>query len=146
MINPETLDLSSLPSIPLESKSELPNKSAIYFAIDSQEAIQYIGRTTDLNQRWECHHRFKQLSVIGGVRIAYLFLDSDLLPEIEDALIAWFEPNLNKSPIPDSKKNQISFTPDSDIKVAVDKFRKKWKLNQSQTINRMLLLFTESKL
>ncbi|MEA5578708.1 hypothetical protein [Anabaena sp. UHCC 0451] len=33
---------------------------------------------------------------IGNIRIAYLFVDSpDLLPEIETALIEWFDPPLN---------------------------------------------------
>lgn len=97
MIDPQSLDLSSLPSVPLGSKSELPNEAAIYFAIDSQRTIQYIGRTANLNQRWQGHHRTKALKAMGQVRIAYLALDADLLPSVENALIKYFDPALNRS-------------------------------------------------
>jgi len=97
MIDPQPLDLSSLPSVPLGSKSELPNEAAIYFAIDSQRTIQYIGRTANLNQRWQGHHRTKALKAMGQVRIAYLALDADLLPSVENALIKYFDPALNRS-------------------------------------------------
>jgi hypothetical protein len=99
MINPETLDLSTLPSVALEAKSELPTQSAIYFAIDSQGVIQYIGRSVNTNRRWKNHHRFGQLTSIGNIRIAYLLMDADLLPSVEQALIKWFDPALNRSPI-----------------------------------------------
>lgn len=98
MINLETLDLSTLPGVALESKSELPTQSAIYFAIDSQGTIQYIGRSGNLKQRWSQHHRYSQLVSTGNIRIAYLFLDADLLPNVEEALIKWFQPHLNKTP------------------------------------------------
>lgn len=95
MIDPKALDISSLPSVYLESKSELPRKSAIYFAIDSQGNIQYIGRSSDIKQRWIQHHRFSQLTSIGNIRIAYLCMDADILPSVEKALIEWFQPFLN---------------------------------------------------
>ena len=108
-VNPETLDLKSLPSVALESRSKLPEQSAIYFAIDSLGNIQYIGQTANLKQRWIGHHRFKQLKSLDGVRIAYMFLDSDLLPSVEKALIDWFKPALNNSQ--SEKKRQLNFTP-----------------------------------
>ena len=112
MINPETLDLSSLPSIPLTSRSDLPTQSAIYFAINSLGIIQYIGRTANLRQRWQSHHRFNQLSAMGEVRIAYLFLDADLLPNVEEALIAWFKPCLNGVEVSqECKSRQRTYTP-----------------------------------
>ena len=98
MINPSQINLSELPSVPLEDKSSLPESSGIYFAIDSLGTVQYIGRTNNLNQRWTQHHRHYQLSEIGLVQIAYLTADIDLLPSIEAALIQWFQPRLNGSP------------------------------------------------
>ena len=97
MIDPKALDMSSIPSVYLESKSELPRESAIYFAIDSQRRIQYIGRSSDIKQRWMQHHKFSELTSIGNVRIAYLCMDVDILPSVERALIEWFQPPLNKS-------------------------------------------------
>jgi DNA-binding XRE family transcriptional regulator len=95
MINPESLDLSALPWLPLEAKSAFPKQSAIYFAIDSLGEIQYIGRSVNPKQRWSRHHKFSDLQEIGGIRIAYLFMDADLLPSIEKALLQWFKPRLN---------------------------------------------------
>jgi hypothetical protein len=96
MINPQSLDLSTLPCLALEEKSNLPSQSAIYFAIDFQGNIQYIGRSVNLRQRWTAHHKFSELHEMGDIRIAYLFIDVDLLPDVESALIEWFKPILNK--------------------------------------------------
>lgn len=98
MINPKALDIKTLPWLPLEEKAAFPKKPAIYFAIDSQETVQYIGRTVNVRQRWGNHHKYDALSEIGNVKIAYLFIDTvELLPKIEAALIEWFNPPLNNS-------------------------------------------------
>lgn len=40
----EALDLSSLPSVPLSDRRNIPSIPGIYFAIDSLGVVQYIGR------------------------------------------------------------------------------------------------------
>jgi len=96
MINPSELNLSTLPWLPLEAKSAFPSQPAIYFAIDAQNTIQYIGRSVNPKIRWSGHHKHSELQEIGSIRIAYLFVDlPELLPEIESALIDWFDPLLN---------------------------------------------------
>ena len=96
MINPSNLDLKSLPWLPLTEKSAFPKQAAIYFAIDSLGCVQYIGRSVNVRARWGSHHRYSQLDAIGGVKVAYLFVDMpELLPQIETALIAYFQPVLN---------------------------------------------------
>ena len=93
MFNPESLDLSALPSVLLKNRLMLPKISCIYFAM-SDGTIQYIGRSTNLYQRWAAHHRYNDLH--PDSHIAWFeFSDSSLLPEIERALIAWFKPPLN---------------------------------------------------
>lgn len=102
MITPESIDFSVLPSLCLTRRAELPEAPAIYFAIDSLDQIQYIGRSRNLKQRWASHHRQFELQAIGGIRIAWLQCDDvSLLGEIEasgieKALIRWFEPPLNR--------------------------------------------------
>jgi predicted GIY-YIG superfamily endonuclease len=94
---PQTINPLSLPSISLQKRSQLPNCKAIYFAIDVNDKIQYIGQTVNLNHRWKDHHRVKLLESIGEIRLAWLELsDKSLLIEIESALIAWFTPPLNR--------------------------------------------------
>ena len=96
MINPKTINLNQLPSIPLEARKKLPEISGIYFAIDSQGFIQYIGRSVNIQRRWLNHHRQPNLEQQQGIKIAWLEIsDHSLLPEIEKALIEYFKPPLN---------------------------------------------------
>jgi excinuclease UvrABC nuclease subunit len=100
IMNPAAIDLSVLPSLPLECRSKLPPVACIYFAIDSMGQIQYVGRSANLRNRWTIHHRTNQLKQLEGVKIAWLEVsDPSLLPEIEAALINWFTPLLNGSNI-----------------------------------------------
>lgn len=102
MIDPKSLKISNLPSVTLKDKKLLPESSGIYFAIDSQGTIQYIGRSIDINQRWKAHHRSQQLKDIGNIKIAYLLVSEEsLLDVIESALIEWFQPKLNFTAIAD---------------------------------------------
>lgn len=95
-INPSEIDLSSLPWLPLNAKTGFPKNPAIYFAIDSQGTVQYVGRSINPKSRWGNHHKYEALEAIGGIKIVYLFVDSpELLPQIESALISWFKPALN---------------------------------------------------
>lgn len=103
-INPSEINLASLPWLPLNARSAFPEQPAIYFAIDSQDCIQYIGRSLNPKARWLVHHRYNQLEAIGSIRIAYLFIDTpELLSEIEAALITWFNPPLNVCGKPSEK-------------------------------------------
>jgi DNA-binding Xre family transcriptional regulator len=109
MISPSDIHLSTLPWVPLKATNGFPEDPAIYFAIDDQGQVQYIGRSVNPVQRWANHHRCDQLNEIGGIRIAYLFIDSiDLLPVIEEALIDWFAPSLNATPVPRSPASLLT--------------------------------------
>ncbi len=96
MINPSDIKLDTLPWLPLEEKAAFPKRSAIYFAIDSLGTVQYIGRAVNMYNRWGNHHKYHQLTAIDNIKIAYLLIDTpQLLPEIENALIEYFQPLLN---------------------------------------------------
>ncbi|NEO86459.1 MAG: GIY-YIG nuclease family protein [Spirulina sp. SIO3F2] len=96
MIDPKSITPASLPSVPLGDRQDLPAIAGIYFALDSQGKVQYIGRSVNLQQRWTLHHRTNQLEEMGGIRIAYLVVDDlGLLNSVEEALIEWFDPPLN---------------------------------------------------
>jgi len=95
MINPATVDPAALPSVALADRRSLPAEPCIYFAIDGQGVVQYIGRSVNISKRWENHHRYRALSPMQGARIAYMHVDVDLLPQVESALIEWFNPPLN---------------------------------------------------
>jgi len=100
MIEVKNIDPLALPFVPLPDHRLLPEHPSIYFAIDAAGVVQYIGQSINLRQRWSQHHRFNQLKVLGGIRIAYLSCDVDLLWQIEEALIAYFQPVLNGQAAP----------------------------------------------
>ncbi len=56
-MNPSTVDIRTLPTLELGQKNKLPAIAAIYFVINSEEVIQYIGSTVNLKSRLKCHHR-----------------------------------------------------------------------------------------
>jgi hypothetical protein len=123
MINPTEIDLFDLPWVPLNATAGFPAQPGIYFAIDLQDTVQYIGLSKDVRGRWKKHHRYKDLEAIGGVRIVYLFVeDSSLLRAIESALIARFNPPLNAS-LPDRYRRNEELEDESDLtgmRVVVD--------------------------
>lgn len=99
MIKPIDINLNSLPSVALAEKHLLPDFAAIYFVIDIDGNIQYIGQAKNTRKRWLGHHRTPQLELMNGVRIAFLTVnDTDLLNSIEQACIEFFTPALNSTP------------------------------------------------
>jgi hypothetical protein len=99
-MNPTTINPLALPSLSLANRSALPTCPAVYFALEGDRVL-YVGRASNLQQRWTTHHRYSQLKGINNVRIAWLECsDPSLLPEIEAALIEYLQPELNGSPSP----------------------------------------------
>ena len=92
------IDPLKMPSVDLDNLNQLPDCSAIYFAIDSQNRILYIGQASNLLARWKNHHREYQLQEINQdypVRIAWQVWNDEELNEIEVYLIKNFQPLLN---------------------------------------------------
>lgn len=101
-------DLSKLPSLPWLQKERLPNCSAVYFAVDSKNRVLYVGKATNLLTRWKDHHRFEQLNQISRknpIKLAWLVCtnEQDLLSKTEAYFIKFYQPLLNKTPVPAKK-------------------------------------------
>jgi putative transcriptional regulator len=98
MYNPTAICPTKLPSLPLDMKEVLPGSPGIYFVIDKNDVIQYIGRSQNLHRRWQNHHLDLEFGALEEVRIAWLAIsDPTLLIPIESALISYFCPQLNKA-------------------------------------------------
>lgn len=95
-IDPEDINLLALPSLLLESRHSLPDKSALYFVFDEDDELLYIGKTVSLVKRWQGHHRFAQLEQLGNVRIAWMECDALLMDSSERTFITHFKPLLNQ--------------------------------------------------
>ncbi|MCP6763278.1 MAG: helix-turn-helix domain-containing protein [Fischerella sp. CENA71] len=95
-MNLATIDISTLPSVAIADRNTLPNVSAIYLVLDTYKTPLYIGKSIDIRQRWNTHHRLSQLKDIPGVTIAWIDIhDLTLLDSIENTFIDWFKPPLN---------------------------------------------------
>ena len=81
------INLSSLPSLSLLNKDQLPHCSAIYFLLDCENRVLYVGKARNLCARWKDHHRFEQLKKLNRksiIKIAGLVgeTDKELLDQI----------------------------------------------------------------
>jgi len=108
MIDPSTINFTTLPSLPLNQRSQLPTDSCIYFALSAEGKVLYIGKSDNLAKRWRQHHRCQQLEAMDGVRLAWLQVeDKESLLSIEAAMIKHFQPSLNIHRIFSSIKRQL---------------------------------------
>ena len=96
-IDPKNIQVLQLPGVVLSQKKFLPKISSIYFVISNSKEIIYIGKAKNLYRRWGDHHLFERLKCQENITIAWLSVqNSDLLFEIETAMIKHFQPVFNK--------------------------------------------------
>jgi hypothetical protein len=135
-VKPAPVDPLALPSLLLTDRSQLPVCPAVYFALDGDHVL-YIGRSGNLQQRWMTHHRYNQLKGFNNVRIAWLECsDTNLLPEIEAALIEYFQPSLNGELIPlgTRKPPTIGVYIEPELKEAAENLAKKQRRSLSALV------------
>ena len=122
MIDPDSINLSLLPSIPLARRKELPELPPIYFVMDSQGEICYIGQTKNLYKRLIRHHHLPSFKNLPNAKVAYLKIsDINLLTKIEKVLIDYFRPSLNWVQAKSRRRQTKSITMDTIIWDAVKK-------------------------
>ncbi len=95
-------EFGTLPNLVLSAKQQLPEYSAIYFAI-AQDQVLYVGLATNLRNRWRNHHRLPQLEAISKkceVRIFWLISAQSQLSALERQYIDHYCPVLNQSKVP----------------------------------------------
>ncbi|MFB2877135.1 GIY-YIG nuclease family protein [Floridanema aerugineum] len=99
--------LLQLPHISLKSRELLPEKSGIYYVLDEQLIIWYIGQAKNLQSRWSGnnHHRLYQLQKQRKKQftIYYEFVPELQLDAIERQRIEQFNPQLNRTKVKEQK-------------------------------------------
>lgn len=84
-----------LPYVEFSEKTQLPEKSGLYFVIDGDQ-ILYVGKTIHFKRRWAGHHRYAQIKAMAkNPVIAWLDVEDTRLLDAESELIARFKPKLN---------------------------------------------------
>jgi hypothetical protein len=108
-------DLFSLPSVSLPEADQLPDCAGIYFAMDSNRQILYIGQARDIAKRWRTkHHRKPELEKHHQnypVHLAWLAWNQEDLNSAERYFINRYKPLFNGTPVPESEvfKSEILF-------------------------------------
>jgi GIY-YIG catalytic domain len=98
--------------LPLVQRERLPTQAGIYVIVDAEEQVWYVGRSINLNARWngKGHHRYKQLSRTNNKRLYQIYwkpLSVQELNEKEQFYIDLFKPHLNYSRVKAYPKRAI---------------------------------------
>jgi GIY-YIG catalytic domain len=100
-------DLCALPFVSLSAADRLPDCAGIYFAIDSNQPVLYIGQAKDIAKRWKSrHHRKSELEKHHQrypVRLAWMAWNLEDLYSAERYFISHFKPLLNGTPVPEDE-------------------------------------------
>lgn len=110
----EQINPLDLPSMPLGERNNFPSISCIYFVVDSESQVVYVGRTNNLKNRWIRHHRREDIKLIQNASVAWLEVtDIDSLAELEQSIIERLNPQLNGRTLEIAKRKSASFTDNS---------------------------------
>lgn len=104
----------NLDSVGLNDKNSLPEYSGIYYVVDADKVVWYIGRSVNLWQRWNAeqpHHRYYQLISLAeqenkSFYIYYLETHKKELHTLEKKQIHKYQPRLNNTPAIKGKYNK----------------------------------------
>jgi excinuclease UvrABC nuclease subunit len=107
LLDVQTIPILTLPSVPFTDRRGLPKCAAIYFVLNDQGAVLYIGSSIELAKRWYGHHRIAVLMTHDAARIAWLVIDNvTALRKVEAACIAYFEPVCNGCVTPQATRRR----------------------------------------
>jgi hypothetical protein len=115
VISLSELNPLALPSVALTDRKQLPEAPCIYFAIDAEGLVQYIGLTKNLNKRWAytSHNHYEALSKMGFIEIRFAQVPDAKtyeVHELERALIRKFTPPLNTHDNPSGERYKKIFS------------------------------------
>ncbi len=93
----------NLSKVNLKHKELLPEFSGLYYVVDQNNLVWYIGKANNISKRWQgkSHHRLYQLINQKKQQffIYYQEVDINNLDSAEKKAIAKYSPHLNHSPV-----------------------------------------------
>jgi hypothetical protein len=92
MINPESVNIFDLPSLPIRLKASLPENQCIYFVYDALGAVWYVGSAVNLRKRFMSTAHHKRIDIernVAFARVAYVEIDD--LTNLEPAEVSFIE-------------------------------------------------------
>ena len=101
------LEILNLPKVSLETKELLREYSGIYYVVDENNLVWYIGKAKNIRKRWKgkAHHRIYQLQQLNHKQFYIYYEQVDLLQldKREKQQIEKYNPHLNNSPVKTKK-------------------------------------------
>jgi predicted component of type VI protein secretion system len=87
----EVWDVQIFPSAPWDQIAALPTGAAIYYVLNKDSGVLYVGASKQVRQRWGSHHRRAHLAAVGATRIAWQAVWPEFLP-LEALFINYCQP------------------------------------------------------
>jgi len=89
------IDPLKLPSVLFESLADLPEITAVYFALAESSEVLYVGAARNLRERWQGRHRWHVLQASQCTKTIWFACDYEESPFIEAAMILRHKPIFN---------------------------------------------------
>ena len=100
-------EILNLLQVNLETKELLPEFTGIYYVVDENNMVWYIGKAKNLYKRWQgkSHHRIYQLKQLKHKSFTIFYKKNSLsqLDSREKLQINKYNPHLNNSPVKNKK-------------------------------------------
>jgi GIY-YIG catalytic domain-containing protein len=92
------IDPMTLPSLIMSRNQQLPELAGVYFVIDWQDTVIYVGQSHNLRQRWSSHKVSFEIDN-DDARVAWLQMrNPDYRVTLESLFIKRFKPRFNIKP------------------------------------------------
>lgn len=109
----------NLNKVELNNKNLLPEYLGIYYVVDADKVVWYIGRSVSLWKRWngeQPHHRYHQLIAISKSQnkpfyIYYSETSKKKLYQLEIEQIYKYQPRLNNTPVISKRNTKHNLIP-----------------------------------
>jgi hypothetical protein len=90
-------DVHAFPSTAWDQIAALPTGAAIYYVLNRDSGVLYVGASKQVRQRWVNHHRRKDLAAVGARRNAWQAVWPEFLP-LEALFIRYCQPQWQRQP------------------------------------------------
>jgi hypothetical protein len=91
----ETWDVCTCPSTAWDQTAALPTGAGIYYVVNRDSIVLYVGASKQVRQRWFRHHRRTDLAAVGAKRIAWQAVWPAFLP-LEALFIRYCQPQCQR--------------------------------------------------
>lgn len=104
--------------IDFDNLKSLPVRSAIYFIIDG-DTVFYIGKTRNLNRRFQMHDRMTDFQALANPAIFWVSVNESFLHDAEKLCMDTLTPDGNKRPVTEYKGEETVTEPLEYISIKI---------------------------